>query len=116
MSIIWTTHENGDVSLRVPGKYAGQLKALEEHLRGPVYQGEGEPQGNPHFEISEQERVGRLLFRALKTLRSLVNKGGVPRYSVTPGAALNSVIEEMVDPALRRAIRAFPDLPPETKP
>lgn len=41
---------------------------------------------------------------ALKTLRSLVREGGVPRYTVTPGAALNSVIEEIVDPVLRAAL------------
>ncbi len=46
------------------------------------------------------DRVAELYF-ALKTLRSLVEEGGVPRYTVTPGAALNSVIEEVVDPALR---------------
>lgn len=38
---------------------------------------------------------------ALRTLRSLVEEGGVPRYTVTPGAALNAVIEEEVDPVLR---------------
>jgi len=42
------------------------------------------------------------LREALSMLRSLVKEGGVPRYTVTPGAALNSVIEEVVDPALRR--------------
>ncbi len=39
---------------------------------------------------------------ALKTIRSLVKEGGSPRYSVTPGAALNATIEEVVDPALNR--------------
>lgn len=43
------------------------------------------------------------LLEALKAMRSLVKEGGVPRYSVTPGAALNSVIEEIVDPALAKA-------------
>lgn len=40
------------------------------------------------------------LREALATLRGLVNEGGVPRYTVTPGAALNAVIEEVVDPIL----------------
>lgn len=39
---------------------------------------------------------------ALRTLRSYVQEGVVPRYTVTPGAALNTIIEEMVDPVLRR--------------
>ena len=43
----------------------------------------------------------RAALAALRLLRSLVDEGGVPRYTVTPGAALNSVIEEDVDPALR---------------
>jgi hypothetical protein len=43
------------------------------------------------------------LLEALTLLRSLVNEGGVPRYTVTPGAALNSVIEEVVDPAIAKA-------------
>ena len=47
------------------------------------------------------------LFDALSALRSLVKEGDVPRYSVTPGAALNSVIEEIVDPALRRAEQSY---------
>lgn len=42
----------------------------------------------------------RRMREALTALRSLVREGGVPRYTVTPGAALNSVIEELVDPAL----------------
>lgn len=42
------------------------------------------------------------LREALQTFRSLVSEGGVPRYTVTPGAALNSVIEEVVDPILAR--------------
>lgn len=42
------------------------------------------------------------LVEALRLFRSLVEEGGVPRYTVTPGAALNSVIEEVVDPLLRR--------------
>lgn len=51
---------------------------------------------------SAERRAGELE-AALKAFRSLVREGGVPRYTVTPGAALNSVIEEVVDPALRRA-------------
>lgn len=55
--------------------------------------------------------LGQLL-EAAKLLRSLISEGGVPRYSVTPGAALNSVIEEAFDPAVAAAIRA---LKPEVK-
>lgn len=44
---------------------------------------------------------------ALTLFRSLVNEGGVPRYGVTPGAALNSVIEEDVDPAIRHIAAAL---------
>jgi Lar family restriction alleviation protein len=40
---------------------------------------------------------------ALVIFRSLVREGGVPRYTVTSGAALNAVIEEVVDPILREA-------------
>lgn len=43
------------------------------------------------------------LHEALSLFRSLVKEGGVPRYTVTPGAALNTVIEQDVDPVLRRA-------------
>lgn len=49
---------------------------------------------------SLSEEVKRLR-EALQTFRSLVKEGGVPRYTITPGAALNTVIEEVVDPALR---------------
>lgn len=42
------------------------------------------------------------LHEALSLLRGLVKEGGVPRYTVTPGAALNSIIEEVVDPRLGR--------------
>ena len=38
---------------------------------------------------------------ALKSFRYLVKEGGVPRYTVLPGAALNSLIEEVVDPLLK---------------
>ena len=38
---------------------------------------------------------------ALRSFRSLVKEGGVPRYTVLPGAALNSLIEEVVDPLMR---------------
>jgi hypothetical protein len=44
----------------------------------------------------------RALAEALRMLRSLVREGGVPRYTVVPGGALNSVIEEVVDPLLAR--------------
>lgn len=47
---------------------------------------------------------------ALTLFRSLVDEGSVPRYTVTPGAALNSVIEEDVDPALRHARHALSSL------
>jgi hypothetical protein len=40
---------------------------------------------------------------AIKIFRFiLVKEGGVPRYTVTPGAALNSFIEETIDPLLRK--------------
>lgn len=42
------------------------------------------------------------LSQALQLLRSLVVEGGVPRYRVVPGSALNSLIEEVVDPLLAR--------------
>ena len=42
-----------------------------------------------------------MLRAALITFRCLVKEGDVPRYTITPGAALNSVIEEVVDPALK---------------
>ncbi len=43
----------------------------------------------------------RRLRGALTSFRMLVEEGGVPRYTVLPGAALNSLIEEVVDPLLR---------------
>lgn len=50
------------------------------------------------------------LTRALKTIRSLVEESaGVPRYSVSSGAALNSVIEENVDPAIREGTALLDD-------
>lgn len=54
-------------------------------------------------EIERLNDINADLLEALKALRSLVTEGGVPRYTVTPGAALNSVIEEIVDPALSKA-------------
>lgn len=56
--------------------------------------------------VEAAERV----YRALKLLRGLVQDDGVPRYSVTPGAALNSIIEEDVDPALLFAARNIASL------
>jgi hypothetical protein len=58
-------------------------------------------QTDPNWLLSSPrvEEVRRMR-EALTALRSLVREGGVPRYTVTPGAALNSVIEELVDPAL----------------
>lgn len=50
--------------------------------------------------VEARERI-RALEGALRSLRGLVKEGGVPRYTVIPGAALNSVIEEVVDPVLR---------------
>lgn len=47
------------------------------------------------------------LLAAVKLFRGLVDEGGVPRYTITPGAALNSVIEEDIDPAIERTIRAL---------
>lgn len=52
------------------------------------------------YEATERGVIAQLL-SALKLLRGLIDEGGVPRYTVTPGAALNSVIEEDVDPAIR---------------
>lgn len=46
------------------------------------------------------------LVEALRLLRSIVREGGVPRYTVIPGAALNSIIEEVVDPLLAKHGRA----------
>ena len=44
------------------------------------------------------------LLRALKEIRGIVHETpGAPRYYVVPGAALNSVIAETVDPAIKRA-------------
>ena len=49
------------------------------------------------FLLAERDR----LRRALAELRGIVHETpGAPRYYVTPGAALNSVIAETVDPAL----------------
>ena len=39
---------------------------------------------------------------ALATFRKLVKEGGVPRYTVLPGAALNALVEE-IDAALSKA-------------
>ena len=36
---------------------------------------------------------GRELVQALTVFRSLVKEGGVPRYTITPGAALNEFVE-----------------------
>lgn len=61
--------------------------------------------------------AAKRVYRALKLLRGLVQEGGVPRYTVTPGAALNSIIEEDVDPALLFAARNIATLAlPETAP
>lgn len=49
------------------------------------------------------------LYGALSLMRNLVREGGVPRYTVIPGAALNSVIEEIVDPLIRECERANSD-------
>lgn len=53
--------------------------------------------------IDSQSQVERMR-EALVSFRSIVVEGGVPRYSVVPGAALNSVIEDLVDPILRAAL------------
>lgn len=54
------------------------------------------------------ELNGAELLGALIALRDLVKENpGVPRYTVTHGAALNSVIEEIVDPAIARGRRAL---------
>lgn len=50
--------------------------------------------------IKKWERAEKLE-TALRHLRACIVKGGVPRYTAVPGAALNSIIEEEVDPLLR---------------
>jgi hypothetical protein len=50
------------------------------------------------------------LLEALTLFRGLVDEGCVPRYTITPGAALNSLIEEVVDPALRFCAEPVPEL------
>jgi hypothetical protein len=52
-------------------------------------------------EIEHVRARRHALRKALASLRACVKEGGVPRYAVTPGAALNSIIEEVVDPVLR---------------
>lgn len=47
--------------------------------------------------LDEAVRIIRLIREVLIT-----ESNGVPRYTVTPGAALNSVVEEDIDPFLRR--------------
>lgn len=42
-----------------------------------------------------------VLLCVLRNLRKRVVEGGVPRYTVTPGAALNALIEEEIDPVLK---------------
>ena len=54
-----------------------------------------------HAELFDLKAENKQLREALIRLRGLVKEGGVPRYTVIPGAALNSVIEEVVDPALK---------------
>lgn len=49
-----------------------------------------------------RERV-KVLEQELRLWRSLVVEGGVPRYTVTPGAALNTIVTS-TDSILRRAI------------
>jgi hypothetical protein len=50
----------------------------------------------------ELRRIAEALEAELRLWRLLVIEGGVPRYTVTPGAALNSVVTS-TDALLRRA-------------
>lgn len=70
----------------------------------------GDSFGQLTDEIERLRALNGELLDALKALRSLINEGGVPRYTVTPGAALNSVIEERVDPALAKAEGNAPEV------
>jgi hypothetical protein len=86
-------------------KIASALEARDEQItrleeRCSAYKGQVEA-GASELEAA-RARI-RELEGALSTFRRLVKESGIPRYTVTPGAALNSVIEDVVDPALRRA-------------
>lgn len=50
---------------------------------------------------SQAEEQIKLLREELKLWRMLVNEGGVPRYTVTPGAALNTIVTS-TDAILRK--------------
>lgn len=52
--------------------------------------------------VYERERVKRL-DELLRQWRSLVREGGVPRYTVIPGAALNTVVT-WTDAALKDSV------------
>lgn len=54
-------------------------------------------------EYREFKSIAPDMLAALKLLRSMINEGGVPRYSITPGAALNSFVEEDLDPIIAKA-------------
>ena len=78
------------------------FKPIDTHGSGPPAQ---------YFEPDPATvEAFRRTYDALKLLRGLVQEGGVPRYSVTPGAALNAAIEEDVDPALQHAEAAIRSL------
>lgn len=49
----------------------------------------------------QAEEQIKLLREELKLWRMLVNEGGVPRYTVTPGAALNTIVTS-TDAILRK--------------
>lgn len=52
---------------------------------------------------AKDEEIARLV-EELRLWRMLVNEGGVPRYTITPGAALNTIVTS-TDGFLRR----YPD-------
>lgn len=56
--------------------------------------------------MSDLEKLVAELVAELTLWRSLVTEGGVPRYTVTPGAALNSVVTS-TDRLLRRCGRGL---------
>ena len=51
--------------------------------------------------LIEKQRQTSEALAELRLWRSLVNEGGVPRYTVTPGAALNTIVTS-TDALLRK--------------
>ncbi len=89
--------------------YEAVLESTQDYLRDNVVFNLSSQLAALHRETESLRAVAdaaRLtnseLVNALKLLRSLINEGGVPRYTVTPGAALNSFVEETLDPLLAR--------------